>query len=249
MKKFYTAVAFFSFWILLWYSIWQFRLVSPAVLPSPLEVILASPSLFSTSEFLPDLIYTVTRSLIAFVLSIPIGIFSGFVVFYSTRFRSLSEFGLDFLRSIPATALVPVFMIIFGIGDKTKIAVGIFSSSLVICLSTVLGLKNRNLTRVNISRFVGLSPLRRFVFLDLPESLSEIFVGLRAGVSLALILVVVSEMFIGSNHGLGKVINDMRYTDATPKLYSALLMTGVIGYIYNQSLILCQKMIMHWQGR
>lgn len=227
---------------------WAFKLVSPAVLPSPVEVLVASPSLFSSTEFLPDVISTITRSLFAFILSVPIGIISGYAIFQSGRFRSPSELGLDFIRSIPATALVPVFLIIFGIGDTTKIAVGTFSSALIICLSTIVGMNNRNITRLGISRLLGISSLRRLLYLDLPESLSQIFLGLRAGVSLALILVVVSEMFIGSNHGLGKVINDMRYSDQTPKLYCALLMSGVIGYFYNWSLIRAERFIMHWQG-
>ena len=242
------TIIFFSFWIILWYMAWFFKLVSPAVLPSPLEVVLVSPSVFSPSEFLPDVVSTMTRSLFAFLLSVPVGIVSGYAIFHAGKFRPPSELWLDFVRSIPATALVPVFLIIFGIGDTTKIAVGTFSSGLIICLSTIVGMNNRNITRLGISRLLGISSIRRLLYLDLPESLSQIFLGLRAGVSLALILVVVSEMFIGSNHGLGKVINDMRYSDQTPKLYCALLMSGVIGYLYNWSLIKLEKLVMHWQG-
>ncbi|MGE5340683.1 MAG: ABC transporter permease [Candidatus Omnitrophota bacterium] len=247
-RTLFPSIAFFLFCFFIWYFIWNFKLASPAVLPSPIEIILASPSLFSSSEFLPDVISTITRSLFSFILSIPIGIFSGYAIFHAGKFRRPSEFSVDFLRSIPATALVPVFLIIFGIGDTTKIAVGTFSSSLIICLSTIAGMKNRNITRLNIAQLLGIPSLRRLLYLDLPESLNQIFIGLRAGASLSLILVVVSEMFIGSNHGLGKVINDMRYSDQTPKLYCALLMSGLIGYSYNWCLIKFEKFLMHWQG-
>ncbi|NJD23499.1 MAG: ABC transporter permease subunit [Melioribacter sp.] len=247
-KKLIPAIFFFLFWLAVWQIIIIFKLISPAVIASPYEVIFAIPSLFSPTEFLPDVISTVTRSLFAFILSLPIGIISGYVVFNSGKFRQPSELGLDFVRSIPATALVPLFLIIFGIGDLTKIAVGTFSSSLIICLSTIMGMNNRNITRLGISQMLGISALRRLIYLDLPESLSQIFLGLRSGVSLSLVLVIVSEMFIGSNHGLGKVINDMRYSDQTPKLYCALLMTGVIGYFYNWILIKSEKWIMHWKG-
>lgn len=67
--------------------------------------------------------------------------------------------------------------------------------------------------------------------------------------SLALILVVVGEMAIGSNRGLGKVVNDMRSTDAVPEAYAALLCLGIIGFIYNKGLLILQKRIVHWQGR
>ena len=234
---------------LIWHVVWALRIASPAILPSPVEVLLAFPSFLAPNRFLPDVVSTVSRSMIAFVASVPIGLLSGFVVFNAGLFRSTGEFGVDFVRSIPATALVPVFLVIFGVGDSTKVAIGIFSSSLVICLSTIGGLNARNCTRLHIATLLGIRSLRRLIYVDLPESSSQLFVGLRAGVSLSLILVIVSEMFIGSNHGLGKAINDMRYSDQTPKLYCAMLMAGVIGYTYNVMLMVLENKLLHWRGR
>ena len=248
MKKYFVTIFYFLSLLLLWQLIAVYKLISPSIIPSPSEFFIALPSLLSKDEFLPDVISTLTRSSIAFILSVPIGIIIGYLIFYSKWFRQPNEFLLDFVRSIPSTALIPLFMISFGIGDVTKIAVGIFSSSLIICISTIQGLKSRNITRLTVSKIAGFSNIKRFLYLDIPESLSQIFVGLRAGVSLSLILVVVSEMFIGSNNGLGKVINDMRYSDAIPKLYCALFATGLIGYFYNIILINIENKIFHWKG-
>lgn len=236
-------------WLAVWQAIWWFRLVSPAVLASPAEVWGALPEFFSRTGMLPDIQQTFTRSLWAFLASVPVGIGMGYAVFALGPFRFPIESGLDFVRSIPATALVPVFLIVFGVGDSSKIAVGIFSSSLVICLSALLGLKQRNETRMASLRLLKASAIQQFLFFNLPESLGQIFLGLRAGASLALVLVVVSEMFIGSNQGLGKAINDLRSSDRIPLLYCALLMTGVIGYAYNWILIFLEKRILHWRGR
>src|SRR5690348_15628995 len=111
-----------------WYSVLRFGLVSPAVLATPREVAVAFPRLVLPSDALPDTLSTVERSLLAFGISVPLGVLSGFAVFYGGRFREPSEFMLDFLRSIPATALVPVFLVVFGVDDTAKIAVGVFSS-------------------------------------------------------------------------------------------------------------------------
>ena len=89
----------------------------------------------------------------------------------------------------------------------------------------------------------------RFLLLDLPEAAPHIFLGLRTGISLALILVVVSEMLIGSNNGLGKVIQDMRYTDDKGRMYAALITSGAIGYVYNQVLRVIELRVVHWRGR
>lgn len=90
--------------------------------------------------------------------------------------------------------------------------------------------------------------MRRFWLVDIPEAAPQIFLGLRTGISLALILVVVSEMLIGSNHGLGKVIADMRYTDDKGRMYAALITTGMIGFACNKLLMLIEKKTIHWRG-
>src|ERR1700680_3071155 len=165
----------------LWQAVSSSRIVSPATLASPIEVLAALPLFFSSNGFLPDLVMTVQRSVIAFLTSVPIGLGIGLALFYTGAGGSFNESFLDFLRSIPATALVPIFLLLFGIGDAPKIAAGVFSSSLVICLATLAGLKNRNLTRLAVTKILRIPRLQRFVYLDLPESLSQIFVGLRAG--------------------------------------------------------------------
>jgi NitT/TauT family transport system permease protein len=245
-SKIIITILFFSALIGLWEIIFYLKWKSPAVLPSPIEVFLSFQSFFSDKY--TDIFSTIKKSTEAFILSVPIGIIAGYLIFYAKKLRYSNELFLDFLRSIPATALIPIFMMVFGANDTTKIAIGTFSSSLIICLSTIQGLKNRNITRLQISNIIGLSNFKRFLYIDIPESLSQIFIGLRAGVSLALILVVVSEMFIGSEKGLGKVINDTQYSDAIPKVYCALIVTGIIGYLYNYLIILLEKKIIHWQG-
>jgi NitT/TauT family transport system permease protein len=87
------------------------------------------------------------------------------------------------------------------------------------------------------------------LLLDLPEAAPQIFLGMRTGISLALILVVVSEMLIGSNRGLGRVIADMRYTDDTPRLYAALIVAGAIGFFFNILISFIERQLVHWRGQ
>ncbi len=235
--------------IILWEVVYRLQIISPSIICSPLDVLKAFPSLFSKKEFLPDLLSTVSKSLQAFLYSIPIGLIIGFLIFNSGRTKFANEFSLDFLRSIPATALIPFFLIVFGIGEETKIAIGTFSSALVIALSTLIGLKNTNKTRIELAKILKFNALKKYLYVYIPESSREIFIGFRTGVSLALILVVVSEMFIGSNNGLGKVINDMRYRDSVDKLYVAIIATGLVGYIYNLFITLVENKIIHWKGK
>lgn len=247
MKRLFVWIAFFAGIILVWDGVVRFGLVSPAALARPWETFLAIPHLFFPSENLPDVTSTFSRSVVAFLLSIPCGVVAGIICFYAGSARAPGEFTIDFLRSIPATALVPMFLIIFGIGDSAKIAAATFSSALAIALAVIVGLRGRNLTRLGVARILGLTGLKRVLLLDLPEAAPQIFLGLRTGISLALILVIVAEMLIGSNHGIGKVIADMRYTDDKPRMYAAIIIAGVIGYLYNLILGRIERII-HWRG-
>jgi NitT/TauT family transport system permease protein len=102
---------------------------------------------------------------------------------------------------------------------------------------------------LGVAHTLGLKGIKRMVLLDIPEAAPQLFLGMRTGISLALILVVVSEMLIGSNRGLGKVIADMRYTDDTPRLYAALFVAGVIGFLYNALVAFAERHLLHWRGR
>ena len=248
-RNLFAWLIFLALTFMVWEGALALKLVSPAALAHPGEVVRALPKVLSISGNLPDVWSTISRSALAFAISVPIGLVVGFLIFFGGGARQPAEFLLDFLRSIPATALVPVFLIIYGIGDTTKIAVGAFSSSLVICLATLAGLHGRSSTRLGVARTLGLTGVKRMVLLDLPEAAPHLFLGMRTGISLALILVVVREMLIGSNRGLGKVIADMRYTDDTPRLYAAIVVAGAIGYFYNALVAFAEQRLVHWRGR
>lgn len=233
--------------VLIWEFVLRAGIVSPAVLAYPIEVVRVFPELFNPGINGPDLSSTVIRSLSAFLLSIPCGIVAGVLIFNSGVMQRSAKFVLDFFRSIPATALVPVFLILYGTGDTTKVAVGTFSSALVICLATVTGLERRNATRLAVAHLLGVRGVRRILYVDLPEAAPELFLGMRAGISLALILVVVSEMLIGSNRGLGRVIADMLYTDDKGRMYAAIILIGIVGYTYNLFLGALERRGLWWR--
>ena len=81
------------------------------------------------------------------------------------------------------------------------------------------------------------------------EALPQIFVGLRTAISLSLIVIVVSEMFIGSSSGIGQKIYDSYLTYETVDLYAWLLIVGLIGYILNRFFVILEKKTLHWVGR
>ncbi len=81
------------------------------------------------------------------------------------------------------------------------------------------------------------------------ESLPQTFVGLRSAASLSLVVIVVTEMFIGTNMGLGRKIIDAQLTYEITTMYAVILLTGIIGYTFNMFFLSVEKKVLHWTKR
>jgi len=234
-----STIKFFSFLVcilvLLEFTILFFDL-SPAAFARPSEIGLSIPNFFLYEHGLLHVGETFSKSLLALTISFPLGIFIGLSVSNMIFFRRELKFIIDFFRSIPATALIPLLIVIFGIGDKSKIAAGVISGSLAIAIAVIVGYSNLNSVRLQVVNNLQLKGLKRIFYYELPELTPSLFIGLRTAASLCLILVVIGEMLIGSETGLGAVIADRRYSDDVPVLYLAILLTGVLGFLTNACL-------------
>ena len=152
-------------------------------------------------------------------------------------------------RSTPASALFPLFLVIFGVGDATKIYVASFGAALVILFNVAYGVMNARQTRLLAARVMGASKLRIFRDVLFFETLPQTFIGLRTAVSLALVVIIVAEMFIGSDNGLGHRIIDMQMVFDLKQMYATIIMSGVLGYGLNALFLAIEKYFVHWAGR
>lgn len=232
--------------VVIWYVVISLRLVSVATFPYPHEVIESFPRLFSLPErgrvgSVLDTVSTAVLALGAFGLSIPLGLVVGILIMRAGSMSSALLAVLDFVRSIPVTALAPAFLVMFGVGASGRFALACFGSTVVICLATCMGLSSWNNTRRSITIVHNWPVSRRLVLVDLPEAMPAVWVGMRTGASLALVLVVVSELLVGGGTGLGRVIAHNQYGDDKGMMYAAILMTGCIGFTLNRLLM--------WLGR
>jgi sulfonate transport system permease protein len=227
---------------------WQ-QWVDPVLLPSPIATFKALWQGMDGGALGFDFVKTVCRTaastLIAAVIAIPLGIVLG----SSERvYRSL-EFVIDFFRSTPASAMFPLFLVLFGVGDETKISVAAFGAILVILFNVAYGVMNARKTRLLAAKVMGASSLRVLFDVTLLESLPQTFVGLRNGVSLALVIIVVAEMFIGSQDGLGHSVFEAQQLFDMPRMYAAIFAAGVLGYGLNLLFLLIERRFVHWAGK
>jgi ABC-type nitrate/sulfonate/bicarbonate transport system permease component len=235
--------------IVIWYiGVW-YQVVDPVLLPSPADTFRALWSGMIGGRLGFDFLRTVERTtlatLIAAGVAIPLGIFLG----ASERLYRSVEFVVDFFRSTPASAMFPLFLVIFGVGDRTKVAVAAFGAALVILFNVAYGVMNARKTRLLAAKVMGASRLRVLTDVMLLESLPQTFVGLRNGVSLALVIVVVAEMFIGSTDGLGHRVFEAQQLFAMPDMYAAIFAAGALGYGFNLLFLLVERRFVHWSGK
>ena len=238
------VVGLLAVWSLVTWRQW----VDPVLLPSPIATF---ESLWRGMEgtlgfdFLKTVYRTAAATLIAAVIAIPLGIVLG----SSERLYRSLEFVIDFFRSTPASAMFPLFLVLFGVGDETKIAVAAFGAILVILFNVAYGVMNARKTRLLAAKVMGASRRRVLFDVMLLESLPQTFVGLRNGVSLALVIIVVADMFIGSPDGLGHSVFEAQQLFDMPRMYAAIFAAGALGYGLNLLFLLIERRFVHWSGK
>jgi sulfonate transport system permease protein len=196
-----------------------------------------------------DFMYTVIRTLEAFAIAAIIGVPLGVLLGSNEKAYRSVEFLIDFFRSTPSSALIPLFLLIFGVTDINKVAIAAFAAVLVILFNSAYGVINARKQRVMAAKVMGASRWQIFRDVLFWESLQPTFVGLRSGVSMALVIVVVAEMFIGSDNGLGHRIIDAQQVLNVRSMYAAILAAGILGYALNILFLLTEKKVVHWSGR
>ncbi len=235
--------------IAIWYLACAVKLVDPVLLPWPHQAFRALWKGMAGGDLYVDFTKTVFRTLVAMVVAAVIAIPLGILLGASERTYRAVEFVIDFFRSTPASALFPLFLVIFGVGDKTKIYVAAFGAALVIVFNVAYGVMNARKIRILAARVMGASRFQILRDVILMESLPQTFVGLRNGVSLALVIVVVAEMFIGSVDGLGHRVFDAQQLFEMPDMYAAIFAAGALGYGLNILFLLVEKNFVHWSGK
>ncbi len=245
-------VKFFTGMIML-LSVWSLtcslELVNPLFLPNPIAVFKALFLSIASGEVLIDLFATFYRMIIGFIISGIIGITTGLLMGYSKIVRYLLDFSVDFFRSIPALSIFPLFMLMLGVGDKARIGVVIFSCTLIVLINTMYGVKNANQARIKAANMLGVSKAALFYKVIIWEALPSISTGLRISLSMSLMVVVVTEMFIGTEYGMGQEIYNNHLLYKIPEMYSAILLTGLLGFTLSKSFIHVEQKIVHWAGK
>jgi len=249
-RKIYSLIVP-SLIILIWFISTQINIVSSLLLPSPHAVVVEFLSLviFKQNNIVYDFIVTVVRVFASFISACIIGIPIGLLMGYYKKIYDALEFIVEFFRAIPTTALFPLFLLFFGVGNLAKIAMGAWTSLLILIINSMYGVKHAKKLRIMVAKTMKVKRTALFTKVILPEAMPNIVAGMRIALSLTLIVIIVVEMFIGSNSGLGYRIINAQLVYETPEMYAVILHSGVLGYFLNRTFIFFEKRFVHWAGK
>jgi ABC-type nitrate/sulfonate/bicarbonate transport system permease component len=245
LLPFIGPVALFIVWDL----VVRLGLIKAILLPPPLATLQTLVIGLAGGPLLTDFAVTVWRTVEAFAISAVVGVPLGVLLGSNEKAYRSVEFLIDFFRSTPSSALIPLFLLIFGVTDVNKVAIAAFGALLIVVFNSAYGVINARKQRVMAAKVMGASRWRIFRDVLVWESLQPSFVGLRSAVSMALVIVVVAEMFIGSDSGLGHRIIDAQQVLNVKTMYAAILAAGILGYVLNIAFLVLERRIVHWSGR
>jgi ABC-type nitrate/sulfonate/bicarbonate transport system permease component len=220
--------------------------VSRVFLPTPGATLDALRSGLGNGELLAFSAATTTRMLQGWLLASLLGIALGAAVGVSTQLRTYLQPTLEFLRPLPASALLPLAIAIFGLSANMVLAVVAFGAMWPVLLATVHGLASVDSRLKEVAACLEMSRPAVIFKIGLPNAMPDILAGMRLSMTVSLIVAVVGEM-IASQSGLGQAILLAARSYHASELFAGIVLLGLIGFISNGLLALAEKKLLRWQ--
>lgn len=197
------------------------------LLPSPGATFAAIGTL-GWGGLLPHLGFTLGNLLLGFALGSAIGVLTGLLLHRLPGLERAVRGPILFLQTAPKIALAPLFVIWFGLGIASKIALIVSLVAFPVLIGTLTGLGGIDSRLIDLARLLKLSSFARFRRIELPSAMPEIFVGLKIGAVQAVVGAILAE-WMASKAGLGYLMTFATATYKTPLLFAAVLLTVVLG--------------------
>ena len=179
---------------------------------------------------------------IAFAAAIP----TAFLMGWYRTFRDIVDPWIQFLRTIPPIALIPMVILLMGTGEKAKITVIFITAFLVMTVTIYQGISNLDYTLVKAAYTFGANDFSIFVRVVVPYTFPYILTAARLGVSTALTTLIAAEM-TGTFYGLGSMIQTAQIYFRMDKVMLGIICIGIIGFILDRLLLLAEKKLTRWQ--
>ncbi|MFI6797645.1 ABC transporter permease [Streptosporangium canum] len=211
------------------------------------EMWLTGPAerLWLTDAALENIPASIGRLLAGWLLAGVLGTAVGLVLGRRPLYFRFVDPLVQFARAIPPPMLLPFFMALFAIGPQMQINVIVFGIIWPVLINAAEGARHIDRQYVDTARVFGLSLKQRLFLLVLPAAMPKIFAGLRVSLSLAVILMVISEL-VGSTDGIGFQLLDAQRSYDLPGVWGTIVVLGVLGYALNSAFLAAERRVLSW---
>lgn len=247
--KLFFSLLGFAIFLFIWFLLKLIGIIDPSLLPGPFDTFSTFFRLLFSGNVLMDILATCSRMLTGLTFAMFAGVVIGLIIGAYRRFYLIFEGIIDFFRSIPVTTLYPVFVLFFGIGHLSKIAMVFWSSFFIITLNTAYGIFHSGKQRVQMAKLYGASNWQIFKWIYFFNALPQTLIGIRIALSYSLIVEILCEMFMGSKYGLGQRIIDAFTTYAMTELFALIIIAGIIGFGFNKIFLILEKNVTPWLAK
>ena len=250
MRQWITSPAMRPFWLIIvliigWDLCIRLFKIPPYLVPTPWQVV---EQLYKEWPMLwREALPTLYATLGGFVLSALVGVPVAMWIAYSRLVESFVYPLLVFSQSVPKVAIAPLFVVWFGFGVIPKVIAAFLLGFFPVIVATVQGFKSIEPDVIDLARSMGANPLKVFIKFRLPQAMPAIFSGLKVSVTLAVVGAVVGE-FVGSNSGLGYVLQKANGTFDLPLMFAALVILSMIGVLLFLVLELIERWVLPWHA-
>lgn len=214
--------------------------------PTPVEVLAKLIERLRDGSLIEHILASLRRVVIGFALGVGLAIPAGFLMGWYRWARGLLEPWVQFFRTVPPLALIPLVIVFLGIGEVAKIFVIFLAAFLSSVLATFQGVRNVDVTLINAARVLGAGDGTIFARVVIPASTPYIFVGMRVALGAAWATLVASEL-IAAALGLGRMMQSASQFLDTPTIVVGIIAIGVLGFMMDRALLLLERRLTGWQ--
>lgn len=214
-------------------------------LPPLQRILSAFTGVWWSRRLLDDVLPSLVRLSIGYLLAVALGVALGVLIGSFRRVRAFCEPVLEFLRAIPPPVLVPVFILVAGIGHTMKVLVIVSGCLWPILLNTVEGVRAVDGVLAETCRSYRISGPARLWHLVIRSASPQIVTGMRQALSIGIILMVISEMFAASN-GLGFTIIQFKQSFAITEMWTGILLLGLLGFVLALLMRMFERRALSW---
>jgi len=239
-------VAVFALLVGVWQALAAFGLIDPFFFSRPSAIAAKILAWLSSGYIWPHLAVTLLEALLAFVIGAVLGVGAGLAFARIEFLAAVFDPYIRILNALPRVILAPIFILWFGLGVASKVALGVTLVFFVVFFNTFQGIREVDPVVRNNARMLQASDRQMLRYVDLPSAMAWIFSSLHTSIGFALVGAVVGE-YIGASSGIGYVVAQAQGVFDTTGVFAGLILTSAVVLCIDLAINRLERHLLRWR--